>query len=323
MYERYPDPHCRALRAAIAEHESSGGVDIKNDSIVCGNGASDLIYRLCLAKKPKNVLVCRPSFSDYERAARLCGAKLRHHILFEEEDFRLTERIFCDIDNIDMVFLCNPNNPDGNVIDCDLLFRLGDYCAKHNILLVLDECFLPFVDEGANTESIVSHLSKHIVVLKAFTKTFSLAGLRVGYMICGDKDLLEAVYNFGQCWSVSVPAQIAALAALDCGQWFLESKSIIKKERLILTEKLRDFGFKVYNGNANYILFRCGLSGLGDKLMEKNILIRTYSQWRDPPFYFYRICVRNKKDNEILIAAIKEILKVLEGENGENENKRI
>jgi threonine-phosphate decarboxylase len=341
MYERYPDPFCRALRAAIAKHESADGA-IKDDYIICGNGASDLIYRLCLSARPRTVLVCYPTFSDYERAAELGGARVIHHVLFDEDNFIMDETFLESLDaTIDMVFLCNPNNPTGVVIDSVLLQKITERCAAQNTVLVIDECFLPFVDtDCCRTHSMIEKLSPHIVVLKAFTKTFSLAGLRVGYMVATNTTLLEAVSNFGLCWPVSVPAQIAALAALECEDWFIKSKASIHIERAFLSEALRRFGFKVYPAEANFIFFRCYLPDLGDKLMTRGILIRTFGgggsggpkapqrgrygggapvegvggnevppRGRLPPLYFYRVCVRNRNDNKILLDAIKDVLK--------------
>jgi threonine-phosphate decarboxylase len=334
-FTRYPDPHCRALRAAIACREG-----VREDNILCGNGASDLIYRLCLSRKPRTVLVCSPTFSDYERAAELAGARVAHHVLFDEDNFIMDETFLESLDaTIDMVFLCNPNNPTGVVIDSALLKKITERCAAQNTMLVVDECFLPFVDaDSCRTHSMIEKLSSHIVVLKAFTKTFSLAGLRVGYMAATNTALLEAAANFGQCWPVSVPAQIAAIAALECEDWFIKSKASIRIERVFLSEALRGFGFKVYPAEANFIFFRCYLSDLGDKLISQGILIRTFnnggSGWpaaprrgrygggapvegvggnevpprgRLPPFY-YRIAVRKHDENEILLDAVKGVM---------------
>jgi len=111
-YARYPDPQCRTLRAAIALHEN-----VPEDWVLCGNGAADLIYRLCYAVGPRRALVCAPTFSEYERALEQIGCRAAHHNLTAEEQFALTsdieERL---VPGIDALFLCHPNNPTGGLI---------------------------------------------------------------------------------------------------------------------------------------------------------------------------------------------------------------
>ncbi|MDR3170126.1 MAG: threonine-phosphate decarboxylase CobD [Treponema sp.] len=300
-FERYPDPYCRALCAAIAVSEG-----VPEGSIRCGNGASDIIFRLCLTKKPRQALVCAPTFSEYEKAASFAGARVIHYPLCENECFKLTERFLRCIDaQTDMIFLCNPNNPSGALIDPDLLGEIARRCREKGTTLVLDECFLPFTDAPSMTKEI----SPNLVIIKAFTKTFSLAGLRIGYMISSNKELGAAYAAAGSFWSVSAPAQIAALAALQCSSWFEQSKSIVKRERVFLTEQLRALGLKVFDSDANFLLFRAeNQHNLVEKLIPRGILIRSCANFKELDHGYYRVCVKTHERNNKLIEAIQEVL---------------
>jgi threonine-phosphate decarboxylase len=307
-FERYPDPYCRALRAAISQFDG-----VPQEAILCGGGASDIIFRLCLAKKPRTVLLCAPTFSEYEKAASLAGARVVHYPLLEDENFTLTERFLSFVVSgspPDMLFLCNPNNPTGSLIESGLLEEVVRHCREKNVFLVLDECFLPFT--GRRTLSSMGKLSKNIAFVRAFTKTFSLAGLRIGYMVCPDEDLLAACAASGPFWSVSVPAQAAALAALQCSDWFERSVALIEAERGYLTAELRGLGLKVFDSDANFILFRTATEeNLVEKLLTAGILIRSCANFRNLDGRYYRICVKAHESNESLIGVMRSI------ENGE------
>jgi threonine-phosphate decarboxylase len=304
-YQRYPDPSCRALRAALAHHEG-----VPENRICCGNGAADLIFRLCLVKKPRLALICAPAFSEYERAVTLSGGKVILHHLKEAGGFTLDSRILEQIrQDLDMVFLCNPNNPTGRLIDPALLAEILRRCREFHILVVVDECFLPFT----HALSLMEDLSSSLVVLRAFTKTFSLAGLRIGYILSSEEALINAAAGAGQCWSVSAPAQVAALAALECMSWLEQSQDIIEMERPFLSGELRGLGFTVFDSDANFLLFRSDLPVRSERpllyrLIAKGILIRNCGNFNGLDERYYRCCVKQRTQNERLIAALREVL---------------
>ena len=131
---RYPDPLCRALRKALA---SCHGVPA--EWILCGNGAADLIYRLAAARQPKTALVTAPTFSEYENALTLWGCRVSRFPLSEETGFAVTEDILSRITpELDLLFLCEPNNPTGRTTDRRLLKRVLDRCSASGTLLAVD-----------------------------------------------------------------------------------------------------------------------------------------------------------------------------------------
>jgi len=300
-YQAYPDIYCRRLRQAIAAHEG-----VLPEEVICGNGASDLICRICLAVKPKRTLLTAPTFSEYERAALLAGSRIYHHRLKEEQQFTLTEAVLDDITpDSDLLFLCNPNNPTGQLISPSLMERIAARCEKTGTRLVVDECFLAFTD-GISCKALLSKYP-HTAILDAFTKRYAMAGLRLGYMISKDHGLTEAVRQAGALWNVSAVAEAAGIAALSCAGHTERARSLIVTEREYLSSALHGLGLVVYPGSANYILFRCKKE-LKRPLLERGILIRSCANYEGLDNSFYRISVMRREQNDILMAALREVL---------------
>lgn len=297
----YPDTKCRALTQAIADRER-----VKVEHVLCGNGAADLIHRVCLSQHPKRILTLAPTFSEYERTARLCGSEIRYHRLEQREQFAVSERIFDDItEDIDLLFLCNPNNPTGKRIDQTLLTQIAQHCVKTETILFVDECFLSFSEE----ESLAPLLNKvpNLVILKAFTKMYAMAGLRLGYMLSGNQKILQSAETYAPCWNVSAVAQTAGLAALQCENWEEDSRQLVVSERDYLSDALETLGFQVFESDANFLLFKSDVS-LYEPLLQKRILIRRCENYVGLDDRFYRIAVKLRPENERLIRAMKEVL---------------
>ena len=215
----YPDREYLSLRKCIGEYV---GTDYEN--IIMGNGSTELISLFIQLKHPKKALIIGPTYSEYEREISLGGGTCLYYPLREEQDFVLDERHFTAQlhEGIDLLVLCNPNNPTGVLASRGLLKRMLDTCAQAGAILVADECFLDFVvaKEG-ETESLKSFLEGYdnLFLVKAFTKTFGIPGLRLGYGLCGNLEVLERMREATQPWNVSVPAQEAGIAAAKEKLW--------------------------------------------------------------------------------------------------------
>ena len=204
--DRYPDPLCRELRAKLALHEG-----VPAEQILCGNGAADLIFRLALAAKPRTALVTAPTFAEYATALETTGCTVERHFLWEENDFAVTKDLLNAVHpGTNMVFLCQPNNPTGQLAEPALVEALLRRCEAVGAVLAVDECFLDFLPEGEGLSA--KHLlknSKKLIILKAFTKLYGMAGVRLGYCLCSDTELLARMRAAGQPWAVSSLAQAA------------------------------------------------------------------------------------------------------------------
>lgn len=299
-WEKYPDPYCRRLVKKLSEHEN-----FPAENIVCGNGAADLIYRIVQAVKPKKAVVCAPSFGEYTKALEQCGCEILAYPLSEEKGFALDSDINAFLDkSVDMLILCTPNNPTGQTVESGLLRDICRKCEEENIIFLCDECFIDF---AVNVTGAERYMNKNIVILKAFTKIYAMAGLRLGYALFGDGAFAEKVRGTGQFWSVSAPAQTAGEAALDEKEYITKAAELIKNEREYLSENLLRLGFKVYPSEANFILFYSGLP-IDEMLLRENILIRNCENFSGLSRGFFRIAVRSHEENTTLIAALGRCL---------------
>lgn len=300
-FQRYPDAHCRELRQAIAAHHG-----IAAGQVLCGNGAADLIYRICAHFRPAKALVAAPTFSEYERGVYAYDGHVSEHLLKEDNLFDVDETILAAITaDMRLVFLCSPNNPTGRLISMDLLRKIARCCQQVGAYLVLDECFLDFT----SGRSMISLMDKHpnLLILRAFTKMYAMAGLRLGYLLSADHTLLEAIAAFGATWSVSGPAQAAGLASLKAADWVKKTRAYVQKERVFMQKELQALGLKVFPGEANYLLFKSE-QPLFQPLLEKGILVRDCGNYTGLSSLFIRIGIQARDNNLKLLAALEEVL---------------
>lgn len=300
----YPQVGCGPLKEAIARYEGT-----EADSVICGNGAADLIFSLCRARMPKRALLPAPTFGEYEQALTSVGCEVEYFSLREEEGFVLKEGFLEALHRkLDMVFLCNPNNPTGILMEREFLFQVLRVCRDLNILLVVDECFLDFVKEP-EAYTLKAQLSRYhnLFLLKAFTKRYAMAGIRLGYGLCENRELLERMELATQPWNVSSLAQAAGIAALKEREYVREGREIVFSEAEYLKRELRSLGLTVYPSAANYIFFR-GPENLWEACLEKRLLLRDCSNYPGLCRGYYRIAVKLPRENRRLIGALKEIL---------------
>lgn len=298
----YPDVRCEKLKAAIGQYEQ-----FPEQQIVCGNGAAEVIFSLCLAVKPKRALLPAPTFAEYQQALESVGCAVEYVWLEEQKGFVLGKQILEQVERErpDIMFVCNPNNPTGVLTEKSLLERLLHLCERTKTLLVLDECFLDFVEQPERY-SMKEYLrqTEHLVIVKAFTKRYAMAGVRLGYGLTGDQRLTEQIELVTQPWNVSCLAQEAGIAALKETAYVRRGQELIIRERRYLQEQLRQLGLKLYDSRANYLFF-LGPEDLPERMKKHKILIRDCSNYPNLRRGFCRIAVRTHEENEQLINALK------------------
>lgn len=307
----YPDVCCRRLRRAIAGRLSEENkTEILPEMILCGSGAADIIYRLVFALQPKQALIVCPAFVEYEAALSCVDAKIVSYML-NRDDFLIGEDILPMItEDIDMIFVCNPNNPTGTLTKKELLIKIAGRAKKMGAYLIVDECFLDFVENGIDY-TMAGEISrfKNMVILRSFTKMFAMPGLRLGYGICGDRELLLKLAAYGQSWAVSTAAESAGLAALTQADYERKVRFYVDGERQWLYKKLEALGIAYIKSYANYILIRVpGEEKLYEKLLHYGIMIRRCENYVNLDNDYYRIAVNSREKNECLIRALEEIL---------------
>ena len=327
---RYPDLECRNLRNAIADK-----YDLCSDHVLCGNGAADLIYRIAYAVRPRRAIVPAPDFSEYEKALQQVGCEIKHwewmrgdctigKTLPKGSQIEVTEcgkiqiglvpasdlSDYILIEDIDMIILSNPNNPSGCLHSPDFLRELAAKCERRQILLVVDECFMDFVD-SAHTYSLLEFVAncRNLIVIRAFTKFYGMAGLRLGWCATSNADLIAGMKKAGPPWSVSIPAQAAGIAVLSEEAYADRLRGYISAECQQLQSGLQGLGFQVISGAANYILFYSERTDLARLLLERGIAIRDCSNYVGLGPGWYRVAVRLREENERLLREIAFLLR--------------
>lgn len=299
--DRYPDPLCRDLCSRLAQVNG-----VPEEAVLCGSGAADLIYRLALALRPGEALLTAPTFSEYAAALAEVGCRIHKWHLPLENGFRLTEEILDAITpELDLLVLCEPNNPTGRTTDRALLERILEKCGACDVLLAVDESFSDFLDDPAGHTLQGALGTRRLFLLRAFTKFYAMAGIRLGYCLCGDAALLEAMRRSGQPWPVSAPAQAAGLAALEETRYAAALRRLIREQRPLLARGLEACGCRVIPGEANYLLFFHEDRLLAQKLRRRGVLIRDCSDYDGLGPGWYRAAVRGAAENQHLIQVIK------------------
>ena len=302
---RYPDLYHEKLKKSITDL-----FDLSQEEVIFGNGASELIMAVCHEIMPQKALILSPGFSGYEYA--LNGAcqdcNISYHSLLEDDDFTLKEDILQRLreEKPDLFFLTNPNNPNGKIIEKNLLEEIITVCEEQSTIVVLDECFLPLTGfEKRLSFSYRTREYKNLIVLRAFTKTFAIPGVRLGYALC-QKELAEAVKRHLPEWNLSVFAQMAGEECMKHLDYLEETVELIQKERSYLSGELEKLGYKVYPSDANYILFRSNRRDLAEKLLSDGILIRDCWDYKGLSKGYYRIAVKTHMENERLLSMLKK-----------------
>lgn len=301
----YPDPEAKGIKRKIAQYWG-----IEEENILMGNGSVELIYLIMLTYRPRKVLIPSPTFSEYERAVKEFGGTPQFLRLREREGFRLNHDGLSNIREFEAIFICNPNNPTGN-----LLFEKPQEVENlPGKLMVVDEAFMDFLPQEKDYTLIWKAVkNKYLIVLRTFTKMFALPGLRIGYLVA-HKEIVSKLKGHQLPWSVNSLAQIAAEAVLEAKEHIRKTREFIEKERKFLFRELgRVKGLMPYPSVTNFLLVsieknNMTASSLAKKLLKYGILIRDCSNFRSLSNKFIRIAVRAHGENVCLLKHLKGIL---------------
>lgn len=297
----YPDTEAEKLTAAV-----SAMLSVPEDYLLFGNGASELFTAVVHALKPRRTLIPVPSFYGYEHAAGMEEGEILYYPLKEKALFLPEEDFLQELtENVELLFLANPNNPTGRLMSGEYLRKLLCICRARHIRVVLDECFIEFCGEAY---SMLPELAQYdnLLLVRAFTKIFSVPGVRLGYLLCSNRGLLERIKRQLPEWNLSVFAQAAGCACGEQSGFIERTVSYVRGERQFLTEGLERLGIRVFEGQADFLLVY-SKQPLYERLLERGILIRSCENFRGLSRGYYRIAVKNREDNEALLKAIGEI----------------
>lgn len=306
----YPDPDCTALREAIGQQDG-----VAPDCVACGNGGADLLYRLAFGLGPKKVLLPVPAFVEYEEAMTAAGAQMVYEKM--DDTFRIPENMAERItEDVDLVILCNPNNPTGLLTERHQVLDILERAKKMHCRVLVDECFLEICREEEQY-TVKPYLKEYpnLMILKSFTKLYAIPGVRLGYLLCADKEVIDRVNRAGQAWSVSYIAQCAGVAALSHPEYKEAVIDAVEKELIYMKKELSEMPLTLYDGQANYLFFWTpGVSDLDKRLESRGIMIRNCSNYVNLGEDYWRVAVKTHEENVILLQELRQALKNRKGE---------
>ncbi len=304
----YPDREYASLRKCIADYCGT-----ESDNIVVGNGSTELISLFIQIKRPKKAMVVGPTYSEYEREIALGGGTTLYYPLREKDGFRLRVDDFISrlSESVDLLVICNPNNPTSSCIPMPEMRRILDACKEHDILLMVDETYVEFAEDLGKVSAVpLTQYYNNLIILRGTSKFFAAPGLRLGYAVTGSRDLIKEANARKNPWTINSLAVVA-------GEAMFRDEGYIKKTReLISSERERVFAilegsddFKPYAPSANFMLvkiLRDGLTSqdLFDRAIREKMMIRDCSTFPFLDNKYIRFCFMGREDDDRLISCL-------------------
>lgn len=290
-FNRYPDNDCKDLISKLSDY-----LFMDKLNITVGNGSSELIELLLKSyiDPGDKVLSFTPSFVMYKSFTEIYNGKFIEVESLDGYVFDIDKMILSWGKNKPkIIFICNPNNPTGYLISKSEIERL---LKNVDALVVVDEAYIEF-SEGSMINRINEY--KNLVVLRTFSKAWGLAGARLGYMI-SNEEIINTINLVKSPYSLNKVTQIIGIETLKLKDELYAFVSEVISEREFMYKELINSNIKVYKSNANFLYFKEDIN-LFDKLIKKNILIRTFNNG------FYRVTIGSENENLAFLKSIKEI----------------
>mgnify|MGYP002334717512 CR=1 FL=1 len=307
---QYPDREYTSLRKAIAKY-----CQCDYNDLVVGNGCTELISLFIQVTSPKQTLIIEPTYSEYERDLKLNGSKVCYFDLEENNDFRInTDDLLKNITpETDLIIICNPNNPTAGIIFPDELRTILAHCKNTNTYVMIDETYIEF-STNVNEISAISlcHEFDNLIVLRGTSKFFATPGLRLGYAITSNSQILTDINTNKNPWMIN------SLAVVAGETMFLDEEYIDKTRSLILSEKTRcrqlidkSHKFKLYPSYSNFYLLKILDEGvdahmLFERAIRQGMMIRDCSTFPGLEERFIRFCIMKPEDNTRLINCLTQ-----------------
>lgn len=300
----YPDTECKALARAIAGRYGCG-----ENEVMVGNGSSEILHLLPKILGAKRAVVPVPAYIDYAAASESAGLSVKKIFLGEDDGFVPDLKVIGSVlEERDVVFICQPNNPTGVMYDADGIRNLAN--ENPGTFFIVDEAFIDFVD-GA--DSLTRNRPGNLIVVLSFTKIYAVPGLRLGAAI-GAAGVIDKLRAAQPCWSVNTIAQAVGEAALNDAAYLEETRKRVGELRERLRGEIASIpGLTVYPGKANYLLIRMD-SGkidareLARKALAHGIAVRVCDNYDGLDARFFRVAVRTQEDNSRLVRTLKNIM---------------
>lgn len=304
----YPDREYASLRNCIADY-----CGCEAESVIVGNGSTELISLFVKIENPKKALILGPTYSEYEREISLVGGKTIYYPLKEENDFALDTADFISklTEDIDMVIICNPNNPTGTAISSSEMRKILDACMACHIFVMVDETYVEFAEDVSKISAVgLTRTYGNIAILRGTSKFFASPGLRLGYAICSNADLISEINKRKDPWTINSIAVVAGTLMFTDKEYIDKTRKLITSERDRMYKLFEESSrFKPYKPEGNFMLLKILEDGLTsgelfDRCIKKGLMIRDCSTFPYLGENYIRFCFMNPSDNDKLVETL-------------------
>ena len=301
----YPDAASYEFRSALAEH-----FRVDRSQVAVGNGADDLILELSMAylEDGDEVVVSRSSFPMYDIYTAAMRARMIKTPLTQGLGIDLNAMADAITERTKIVYVCNPNNPTGTIVHAVEVEALIQRVPE-DVIVVLDEAYVEMVDTDSfpNSLAYIQDGRKNVFVLRTFSKVYGLAGIRIGYGFA-HPDIVSTLFKIKPPFNVNVLAQAAGIAALKDSDFVAQSVDANKAGRQMLGRELERMGLSYAESHTNFILIRIGpnAADVQQGMLKRGVIVRPCGGYDLPEFL--RVSIGTQKQNERLIATLREVL---------------
>lgn len=307
----YPDNRYLEFREAAAKFV---GLGVAPQNIIPGNGSTEIVRLVveCVAEKGDIVLLPWPTFGEYEMQCRIMGAEPQYPR--QEEVETLSDEV---LEKAKILFICNPNNPTGQLRTREEIKTLAERCKKHKTLLFVDEAFIELSDPAQSVADLPGS-NNYVFVMRSLTKDFAIPGIRMGFGIASP-EMAEILNTARLSWNLGTVANATGTALLNIeggmeNPYLKKARAMIRKEGEKLKAKLdRIRGFEAGEVNVNFIFvnikkFMLNSSELSARMAARGVLIRDCASFHGLEKDYIRVAVRTAEENDRLIAVIGDVI---------------
>lgn len=308
----YPDREYTALRRQIGAY-----VQAPPEHILVGNGSTELISLFIQLEHPKKALILGPTYSEYEREISLGGGTSLYYPLREKEDFLLNVEDFLGNlnESIDLLVLCNPNNPTSTAVPQKDMRKILDECKRYDITVLVDETYVEFAPNLADIDAIpLTRYYNNLVILRGVSKFFASPGLRLGYAVTGNRDLLDRINTRKNPWTINSLAAVAGELMFSDTAYIRKTRELINQERNRVRKEIESWGtVKLYPACANFVLAKSlkddvTADDLFDHAIRRKLMIRNCSTFPFLSHQYFRFCFMSPEKNDELLCCLHELL---------------
>lgn len=307
----YPDRDYKELRSTLALY-----CNVPIEHIIVGNGATEMISLTMQLLRPKHALLLSPTYSEYTREIDLVGGHVEEYFLREDLDFKLdlNDLISKLTDDIDLLAICNPNNPTSSALNTEEITKILTHCKLHDIFVMIDETYVEFApDINEITAVPLTQEFTNLMVLRGVSKFYAAPGMRLGYGVTGNVDFLAKMREKQTPWSLNSLGAYAGELMFKDQEYIQKTRNLILSERDKLYKELKEIPtYKVYPAYANFILLKIQKTGLTssdafEACIKEGLMIRDCASFQCLDGEFIRFCIMMPEDNARLLNVLKQL----------------